>query len=94
MFDFLLKFFRPSSNEVEKADSTAAPSDPISAPTVPKTAPVPASPTPPKVLEAPTDDLAIIAVIAAAISAASGRAPSSFRVVSFKRANNKFSYGK
>ena len=41
-----------------------------------------------------TDDLAIIAVITAAISAASGQSPSSFRVVSFKRANNKFSYRK
>lgn len=38
-----------------------------------------------------TDDLAIIAVITAAIAAASGSSPSSFRVVSFKRANHKFS---
>ena len=43
---------------------------------------------------APKDDLAIIAVITAAISAASGQSPSSFRVVSFKRANNKFSFRK
>lgn len=41
-----------------------------------------------------TDDLAIIAVITAAVAAASGQSPSSFRVVSFKRANNKFSYRK
>lgn len=40
------------------------------------------------------DDLAIIAVITAAIAAASGQSPSSFRVVSFKRANNKFSFNK
>ena len=32
--------------------------------------------------------------ITAAIAAAEGRDPSAFRVVSFKRANNKFSYGK
>ena len=38
-----------------------------------------------------TDDLALIAVITAAIAAASGSSPSSFRVVSFKRANQKFS---
>ena len=43
---------------------------------------------------APKDDLAIIAVITAAIAAASGQSPSSFRVVSFKRANNKFSFKK
>lgn len=40
------------------------------------------------------NDLSIIAVITAAIAAASGQSPSSFRVVSFKRANNKFSYRK
>ena len=39
-------------------------------------------------------DLDIIAVITAAIAAASGQSPSSFRVVSFRRANNKFSYRK
>ena len=38
-----------------------------------------------------SDDLALIAVITAAVAAASGSSPSSFRVVSFKRANNKFS---
>lgn len=38
-----------------------------------------------------TDDLALIAAITAAVAAASGSSPSSFRVVSFKRANNKFS---
>lgn len=36
----------------------------------------------------------IIAVITAAVAAASGSSPNSFRVVSFKRANNKFSSGK
>ena len=40
------------------------------------------------------DDLALIAVITAAVAAASGSSPNSFRVVSFKRANNKFSSGK
>lgn len=57
-------------------------------------APVPAaSPeTVPAAPAAPTaDDLALIAVITAAVAAASGSSPSSFRVVSFKRANNKFS---
>lgn len=39
-------------------------------------------------------DYELIAVITAAIAAASGSSPSSFRVVSFKRANNKFSSGK
>ncbi len=43
---------------------------------------------------APADDLALIAVITAAVAAASGSSPNSFRVVSFKRANNKFSSGK
>lgn len=37
------------------------------------------------------NDLAVIAVITAAIAAASGQSPTSFRVVTFKRANNKFS---
>ncbi len=41
-----------------------------------------------------SDDLAIVAVITAAIAASEGTDPSTFRVVSFKRANNKFSYGK
>ena len=36
------------------------------------------------------DDYELIAVITAAVAAASGSSPSSFRVVSFKRANNKF----
>ena len=36
------------------------------------------------------DDYELIAVITAAIAAASGSSPNSFRVVSFKRANNKF----
>ncbi|MBQ8837010.1 MAG: OadG family protein [Clostridia bacterium] len=39
-------------------------------------------------------DYDIIAVITAAVAAASGSSPNSFRVVSFKRANNKFSSGK
>lgn len=49
----------------------------------PETVPAPVAPQ--------TDDLALIAVITAAVAAASGSSPSSFRVVSFKRANQKFS---
>ena len=51
-----------------------------------------AAPAP--VVSAPADDLEIIAAITAAIAAASGSSPSSFRVVSFKRANHRFSSGK
>ena len=46
------------------------------------------------VVSAPADDLEIVAAITAAIAAASGSSPSSFRVVSFKRANHRFSSGK
>ena len=53
----------------------------------PAAAPAPA-------VSAPADDLEIVAVITAAVAAASGTSPSSFRVVSFKRANNRFSSGK
>lgn len=50
----------------------------------------------PAVAEVPAmaDDLALIAVITAAVAAANGSSPNSFRVVSFKRANNKFSQGR
>lgn len=54
----------------------------------------PAAPVAPEapVASAPVaNDLDIIAVITAAVAAASGSSPSSFRVVSFKRANNRFS---
>lgn len=37
------------------------------------------------------DEFEIVAAITAAIAAASGTSPSSFRVVSFKRANDRFS---
>lgn len=61
-------------------------------------APAPVTPSVPveNVVTEPSaeDNLAIIAVITAAVAAASGQSPSSFRVVSFKRANNKFSYRK
>ncbi len=50
--------------------------------------------TPAPAVSAPADDLEIVAVITAAVAAASGTSPSSFRVVSFKRANNRFSSGK
>ena len=56
------------------------------------TTPLVAEPVRETVPAAPqTDDLALIAVITAAVAAASGSSPSSFRVVSFKRANQKFS---
>ncbi len=62
------------------------------------TTPLAAAPAPAPEAAAPitatapaADDLALIAVITAAVAAASGSSPSSFRVVSFKRANNKFS---
>ena len=48
----------------------------------------------PVVTESATPDYELIAVITAAIAAASGSAPTSFKVVSFKRANNKFSSGR
>ncbi len=60
--------------------------------TTPLTAPAPVAEPVPVTPAAPAaDDLALIAVITAAVAAASGSSPSSFRVVSFKRANNKFS---
>ena len=60
---------------------------PKKAKAVPKPSPEAEVPTP----TTETDDREIVAAITAAIAAATGRAPSSFRVVSFKRANNKFS---
>ncbi len=54
----------------------------------PAAAPVTAAPA------AAANDLEIVAVITAAVAAASGSSPSSFRVVSFKRANDRFSSGK
>ena len=41
-----------------------------------------------------TDDSEIVAAIIAAVSAATGKSPSAFRVVSFKRANRNFASGK
>lgn len=52
----------------------------------PVAAPAPVVPAAPK-----NDELEIVAAITAAIAAASGASPSSFRVVSFKRANDRFS---
>ena len=49
---------------------------------------------PAQAVPAAADDLEIVAVITAAVAAASGSSPSSFRVVSFKRANDRFSSGK
>lgn len=61
-----------------------------------KKAPAPVSETAaPPVKAAPkTDDGELVAVIAAAIAAAEGVSPTSFRVVSFKRANKNFSSAK
>ncbi|MBQ5389939.1 MAG: hypothetical protein IIU58_03435 [Clostridia bacterium] len=88
MFDFLFKKLRGTSDkETSVAEDIVAPA--------PEAAPDNEAPTAEPVAEtAPTEDLAIIAVLAAAVAAASGRDPSAFRVVSFKRANKNFSYGK
>lgn len=60
-----------------------------------KAAPAPAkAETPAAAPAAAANDLEIVAVITAAVAAASGSSPSSFRVVSFKRANDRFSSGK
>ena len=72
--------------KTKKVVKEAAPA-PIEA-KVEDVAPAPAAPV------APADDYELIAVISAAVAAASGSSPNSFRVVSFKRANNKFSGGK
>ena len=71
----------------KKADAKVASAAPVEVKTeVPAPAPVVAEPAIP--------DYELIAVISAAIAAASGSSPNSFRVVSFKRANNKFSSGR
>lgn len=99
MFDFLFKKLLGTSHAEQPADTASKNAVSVDPPRVPKTAvevPVPTAvevPVPTEeVSTAPaTDNLSIIAVISAAIAAASGRDPSSFRVVSFKRANNNFS---
>ena len=78
LVELLHLILSPLSGEKKKKSKEPAPAPVEAAP-----APVPAS--------APADDLEIIAVITAAVAAASGSSPSSFRVVSFKRANNRFS---
>lgn len=75
----------PAEKKVSKPVKAEAPAP---APVVEPAAPVQSEPVP------VANDLDIIAVITAAVAAASGASPSSFRVVSFKRANNKFSYRK
>ena len=83
-----------SSFSGEKKKNASSPATPTVAP-APAPAPVAAAQAPaPAIQTGTTDDLAIIAVITAAIAASEGRDPSAFRVVSFQRANNKFSYGK
>lgn len=86
MFNFLFR----KQQKPPKADETAK----ISVPTA-ETAQNLEEPAPtPAEMQVSSDDLTIIAVIAAAVAAASGQDPSAFRVVSFKRANKNFSYGK
>ena len=81
LVELLHLILSPLSGEKKKKSKEPAPAPAEAAP-----APVPAA--------APADDLEIVAVITAAIAAASGSSPSSFRVVSFKRANDRFSSGK
>ena len=77
-------------------DKTKAPKKEVSVETVTpaESAPVKAEPVAETVSAPTVPDYELIAVITAAIAAASGSSPNSFRVVSFKRANNKFSSGK
>lgn len=89
LLHLLLSPVSGQKKEVKKAPDSAAPAS-TPAPTPMKKTPAPST----AVSSCATDDLAIIAAITAAIAAAEGRDPSAFRVVSFKRANNKFSYGK
>lgn len=86
LVELLHMLLAPISGAKKQPKTAAAP-----APTT--KAPAPAVPAAPVQTPAPavTDDLALIAVITAAVAASNGRDPSSFRVVSFKRANNKFS---
>lgn len=60
----------------------------------PVVAPAPAVSPAAKNAEKQSDDLELAAVIAAAIEAYRGADAPAFRVVSFKRANNRFSSGK
>ena len=69
--------------EKKAKDEAVQPAQEVVAESAPAITPAPAA-----------DDLALIAVITAAIAAASGSSPSSFRVVSFKRANQKFAGNK
>ncbi|MBE6679693.1 MAG: hypothetical protein E7598_04130 [Ruminococcaceae bacterium] len=85
LVEFLHLLLGVKTPKVEKVtEATTVPAEKTSeeiATPIPQTAPA-------------SDDLALIAVITAAVAAASGSSPNSFRVVSFKRANNKFSSGK
>ena len=88
MFDFLFKKLRRAS-EAERTTDTVE-SDALK--TTEAEEVVESIPTSAEEPTTPADDLTIIAVIAAAVAAASGRDHSTFRVVSFKRANTNFSY--
>lgn len=83
----LLHLLLGEKTKVKKVEAKAAPA-PVEA-KVEGAAPVEAAPAAPA-----APDYELIAVISAAVAAASGSSPNSFRVVSFKRANNKFSGGK
>ncbi len=69
---------KPAKKEVKIDTATPITPEPVIEET-PVSAPSPAA-----------NDYELIAVITAAVAAASGSSPNSFRVVSFKRANNKF----
>ena len=75
------------SKPVKKAPEVATAPEPIKTVAAEQPAPVSAE-------TAQADDYTLIAVITAAIAASSGASPNSFRVVSFKRANNNFANGK
>ena len=96
LLHLLLSSVSGEKKQSEKATAPAAPTTMPPAPSPASTAQTPTpAPAPAPASSVPaTDDLAVIAVITAAIAAAEGRDPSAYRVVSFKRANNKFSYGK
>ena len=83
----LLHLLLGEKTKVEKVEEKAAPA-PVET-KIEEAAPIEVTPAAPA-----APDYELIAVITAAVAAASGSSPNSFRVVSFKRANNKFSSGK
>ena len=83
MVEFLHLILGEKKKSSKKAKIKAAHIEEKAVEEAPAPAPAPAPAT-------IADDYELIAVITAAIAAASGSSPNSFRVVSFKRANNKF----